>query len=331
MEYKSNIDYYYWKKLPWIEKYRPNKLNNLIGQKHIVRTLKVFIYNDNLPNMLFYGIPGIGKTSAILACAREIYGEFTDVMTMEKNASNDRGIITIRQDIKTFASTKNLYNFKHKLVILDEADSMTPEAQSALRVVMEKYIHNVRFCLICNQSSKIIPSIQSRCTRFRFKPVSDSDNALFLKKIIKHENINCTNDGINNIIKISNGDLRKSLNILYTLSKNLDEINKDNTYLFLAYPNRDDILTMISYMFNKNFIQSYTYIVDIINKKKLLLYDIIHNIHHYIEKEIKLPLKVKMFLYNSLADIEFRLSFDTSEKIQIGSLVSYFQIAKTYF
>ena len=156
--------------LPWIEEYRPKKINDVIDHIDIIRILKKFIESKNLPNLLFYGSPGTGKTSTILALAKEMYTTSYDSMVLEKNASNDRGIFFIRSDIKNFASTKIIDSkFKYKLIILDEVDAMTIEAQTALRFIMDEYFDNVRFCLICNYVSKLIYNIQSRCMKFRFK------------------------------------------------------------------------------------------------------------------------------------------------------------------
>ena len=148
--------------LPWVEKYRPSVLQELISHEDIIRTIRKFISEEKLPHLLFYGPPGTGKTSTILACAKELYSpkEFNS-MVLELNASDDRGINVVRNQILSFASTRTIFNSGYKLVILDEADAMTNDAQNALRRIIEKYTDNVRFCLICNYLSKIIPALQS--------------------------------------------------------------------------------------------------------------------------------------------------------------------------
>ncbi len=150
--------------LPWVEKYRPSALEELISHDDIIKTIRKFISEDKLPHLLFYGPPGTGKTSTILACAKEIYSpkEFNS-MVLELNASDDRGINVVRGQILSFASTRTIFNKGvAKLIILDEADAMTNDAQNALRRIIEKFTDNVRFCLICNYLSKIIPAVQSR-------------------------------------------------------------------------------------------------------------------------------------------------------------------------
>ncbi len=142
---------------------------------------------DRLPHLLFYGPPGTGKTSTILACARKLYGKNLSSMVLELNASDDRGINVVRDEIKTFCSTKQLFSSGFKLVILDEADAMTNVAQNALRRVIEQYTRNVRFCIICNYVGKIIPAIQSRCTRFRFAPLQEAHIQSRLQFILDQE------------------------------------------------------------------------------------------------------------------------------------------------
>ena len=155
--------------LPWVEKYRPKNLDDLISHTQIRETLNRFISQNNLPNLLFYGPPGTGKTSTMVACARKLYGSAASYMMIELNASDDRGINTIRNTVKTFAESHSPISCEigFKLVILDEADAMTKDAQAALRRMMEKFSNTTRFCLICNYVSRIIAPITSRCAKFR--------------------------------------------------------------------------------------------------------------------------------------------------------------------
>ena len=168
--------------LPWMEKYRPNNINEIISHHQNITTIKKLLLGDALPHLLFYGSPGTGKTSTILALAKEIYGDNIRLMVMKLDASDDRGINSVREDIKGFAEKSNMFQKGVKLIILDEADSMTFDAQFALRRIIEKYSTSVRFCLICNYENKIIPAIKSRCANFRFNPISKPD----LIKIIKY-------------------------------------------------------------------------------------------------------------------------------------------------
>ena len=179
--------------LPWVEKYRPAALQELISHEDIIKTIRRFISEEKLPHLLFYGPPGTGKTSTILACAKELYSakEFNS-MVLELNASDDRGINVVRGQILNFASTRTIFNSGFKLVILDEADAMTQDAQNALRRIIEKFTDNVRFCLICNYLSKIIPALQSRCTRFRFGPLDPEQIMPRLVHVCEQESVDVT-------------------------------------------------------------------------------------------------------------------------------------------
>jgi replication factor C subunit 3/5 len=210
--------------LPWVEKYRPDKISNIIAHEQILNTLSTLMEKNNFPHVIFYGPPGTGKTTTILACAKHMYGDSYTNMVLELNGSDDRGINVVREQIKDFSQSEifsnevfNVNKKKHKLVVLDEADSMTYDAQFALRRVIETYTNTTRFCLICNYSTKIIPSLQSRCITFRFSPIPILDHIKHIEKIVKLEKINTNTEVINEIIKLSDGDMRKSLNILQSL------------------------------------------------------------------------------------------------------------------
>lgn len=219
--------------LPWIEKYRPNTLDDLIAHTEIISTINRLVDANSLPHLLFYGPPGTGKTSTILACARRLYGNNLSSMVLELNASDDRGINVVRNQIKNFAGTRKLFSSGVKLVILDEADALTRTAQFALRRVIEKYVKNTRFCLICNYANKIIPAIQSRCTRFRFAPLEKFQMSGRLKEIANAENVNITDDGMESILNLCEGDMRKMLNILQSCHMAYPEVNQENVYMYV--------------------------------------------------------------------------------------------------
>lgn len=203
------------KNLPWIEKYRPMTINDVISQTQVIKTLKEAISNNNLSHLLFYGPPGTGKTSAILAASRELYTSDTyKDHVLELNASDERGINIIRKKVKIFSQKTVCKNTKFKLVILDEADSMTLEAQSILRHIIEKYSSITRFCIICNYIDKIIEPLISRCNKFRFYSLDKKSIMCVLKNISNHENIKYSQSVMNYIYKVSNGDLRKAITML---------------------------------------------------------------------------------------------------------------------
>ena len=236
------------KYLLWSEKYRPKRLEKIIGQDNVILSLEKMINNNSLPHLLFYGISGTGKTSTIMSLAKKLYGNNMTMMIMRLDASDDRGINSVREEIKGFAEKMTIFNRGIKLIILDEADSMTFDAQSALRRIIEKYSDNTRFCLICNYENKIIPAIKSRCANFKFNPIDNNFIVTKLTKISKKENLNIDNESLNIIANLSNGDLRKAINLLQSISMRSSKVNKKLCYDVAGYPDDkviDDIFVTL--------------------------------------------------------------------------------------
>lgn len=314
--------------LPWVEKYRPKKLDDLISHVDIISTISKFVKEDRLPHLLFYGPPGTGKTSTILAVAKQIYSpkEFNS-MVLELNASDDRGIGIVRGQVLSFASTRTIFKSGFKIVILDEADAMTRDAQNALRRVIEKFTENTRFCIICNYLSKIIPALQSRCTRFRFGPLTPDQMVPRLQHVIEQEKVNVTEDGMKAVVTLGNGDMRRALNILQCTHMAYESVNEDNVYTCVGHPLRKDIENIVYWILNENFTTSYKNIMELKSAKGLALQDILTQIHLYVHR-IDLPVHIKIHLLEKMAETEYRLASGTSEKIQLSSMISAFQVAR---
>ncbi|KAF9348961.1 Subunit of heteropentameric Replication factor C (RF-C) [Mortierella sp. AD094] len=311
--------------LPWVEKYRPVTLDDLVSHEDITSTIERFIDENRLPHMLFYGPPGTGKTSTILACARKLYGPMWKSMTMELNASDDRGIDVVREQIKNFASTKKIFSSGFKLIILDEADMMTQTAQNALRRVVEKYTRNVRFCIICNYVSKIIPALQSRCTRFRFAPLELSQVDARLDHIVQAESVNITPEGRKALLQLSKGDMRRALNILQACHAGYEIVDEDAVYNCTGNPHPADIETIVNSMLTEDFTTAYSNISYLKTIKGMALQDILTEVYNYLEL-VDMPSNSRVYLLDKMADVEYKLSTGASEKIQLTSLVGSFRI-----
>ncbi|XP_004477112.1 replication factor C subunit 5 [Dasypus novemcinctus] len=314
--------------LPWVEKYRPQTLNDLISHQDILSTIQKFISEDRLPHLLLYGPPGTGKTSTILACAKQLYKdkEFGS-MVLELNASDDRGIDIVRGPILSFASTRTIFKKGFKLVILDEADAMTQDAQNALRRVIEKFTENTRFCLICNYLSKIIPALQSRCTRFRFGPLTPELMVPRLEHVVEEEKVDISEDGMKALVTLSSGDMRRALNILQSTNMAFGKVTEETVYTCTGHPLKSDIANILDWMLNQDFTTAYRNIMDLKTLKGLALHDILTEIHLFVHR-VDFPSSVRIHLLTKMADIEYRLSVGTNEKIQLSSLIAAFQVTR---
>ncbi|KAG5436973.1 hypothetical protein PCANB_001247 [Pneumocystis canis] len=305
--------------LPWVEKYRPEDLEEIVSHQDIIFTIEKFIKKNRVPHLLFYGPPGTGKTSTILACAKKIYGSKFRKQLLELNASDERGIDVVKEQIKNFAIS-NLNSSGFKLIILDEADAMTLAAQNALRRIIEKYTKNVRFCIICNYVNKISPAIQSRCTRFRFQPLSSKEIYHRLDYVIENEKINISEKGKAALIALTHGDMRKGLNILQACHAAYDHIDEDAVYNCVGNPHPEIIELILKSLLNDEFLTCLNTITKIKTERGLALLDIITGVHEALD-ELELPVNLQCHVLDNLATIEYRLSNGASEKIQLSVMI----------
>ncbi|GAA6015678.1 hypothetical protein JCM10207_008169 [Rhodosporidiobolus poonsookiae] len=310
--------------LPWVEAYRPATLDDVVAHQDIISTIDQFISKNRVPHLLFYGPPGTGKTSTILAVARKIYGGGASMRNncLELNASDERGIDVVREQIKNFASTKMTGGGSagFKLIILDEADMMTQAAQSALRRVIEQYTKNVRFCIICNYVNKIIPAVQSRCTRFRFAPLPKIEVERRLNHVVENEKVNLTSDGRQALLKLSRGDMRRALNVLQACHAAYDVTDETAVYQCTGNPEPADIDEIMRSMMNDSFETAYQRISSLKAEKGLALQDIIQGIYDFAQT-VEFAAPTRVYFLDQLAQVEHRLSTGGSEKLQLTALL----------
>lgn len=317
--------------LPWVEKYRPETLDNLAGNEGVVETIRQFIKKRQLPHLLFYGPPGTGKTSTIIAIAKELYGKKYKNMILELNASDDRGIDVVRDQIKMFASTRQMFGGPNselfKLIVLDEADAMTNAAQNALRRIIEKYSQHTRFCILANYTHKLNPALISRCTRFRFSKVDDAAAHKFLETVIANEHVKISPAALDALVKQSNGDMRRNLNVLQACAARCDgEIQPADIFECVGSPDPQDIETMVHSLLTDDWAQCYPLVNKIKQEKGLALADMLSMIAKLMV-DVEIPELARGKILAGLAEIEYRLSNGGSEKIQTTGMIGVVRTA----
>lgn len=306
----------------WTEKYRPKTLDELKGHEDIVLRLKGFVERKNLPHLMLAGPPGTGKTSGLLALANDLFGSNNVARNLlEMNASDDRGIDAIRTKVKEFARTASYGGVPFKIICLDEADSLTSAAQHALRRTMERYVRTSRFALICNYSSKIIEPIQSRCAIFRFKPLDEASMKEFLVHICNNENLAFDKEGIETVLYISEGDLRKAINILQSTAASGKSIERVTVLRTVGHADPERIREMLHQALKGDFNKARETLQYLILEYGLSGTDVTHQIYREIPS-LSLPDLQKLGITEYLAEVDFRISEGASSNIQLSSFLA---------
>jgi replication factor C small subunit len=305
----------------WTEKYRSRSLKDMVDQEEIVDRLKSFVKVKNVPHCIFAGPPGTGKTTAALCLAHDLYGSSYREYVMELNASDERGINVVRETVKTFARTKSIGEVSFKILILDEADNMTGDAQQALRRTMERYTETARFILIANYSGKIIEPIQSRCAPFRFTYLPREHAVNWIKRIAENENLKIKEDGLEAILEISGGDLRKAANILQTAASIGKPIDEETVYSVVGRANPADVQGMLLTALNGDFVEARKKLREMLLKYGLAGTDIIGQIHSETFR-LNVPDKWKVKLADIIGEVDFRLLQGSNEEIQLSALLA---------
>ncbi len=311
--------------LPWIEKYRPEKLSDVVGQKNITTRLESYVKNNTMPNLMFSGPAGVGKTSCAVALAKGLFKESFSQNFLELNASDERGIDVVRETIKDFARTL-AFDSGFKIIFLDESDALTNDAQQALRRTMEKYSRTCRFILSCNYSSKILEPIQSRCVVYRFNHLSAKDVEGKIKSVAEKEKVEIDSKAIEAIVYVSEGDLRKAVNVLQAASSLGEKVTEKIIYDVSSRARPEEVKQMIQLALAGKFLEARAALDKLMYEHGMSGEDVIVQLHRELvgmdEKEVSGNQKIE--LLDKVGEYNFRLVEGANERIQLEALLAQF-------
>jgi len=310
----------------WTEKYRPEKFPDVVGQEEIIKRVRSLTNSLNIPHLLFAGPAGTGKSTLALVVVKELYGNNWRDNYLELNASDERGIQIVREKVKNFARTKSLGNVPFKIIFLDEADALTPEAQQAFNRTMENYSHTCRFIMSCNYSSKIIDPIQSRCAVFRFRLLERKDIESIIKKICEMERLTISPEAVEMLYEGSDGDCRKCINILQSTASISTNITTDLISTMLASSRPKDIRISLDYALSGDFQNAKEKMLDVMLKESISGEEVIKMIQREIW-ELPVEPELKVRLTEKTGETEFRMVEGSDPFVQIQALLASFVLA----
>jgi replication factor C small subunit len=310
----------------WIEKYRPQKLADIVGQDEIVERLSSYVRSGNLPHLLFTGSAGVGKTTAAVTLAREFFKDNWQRNFKEMNASDERGIDVVRNQIKEFARTGRDGDVPFKILFLDEADALTTDAQAALRRTMESYAQTCRFILSCNYSSKIIDPIQSRCAIYRFKPLGPEAVREEVRRIASREGLTITNEAMEAIVYIAQGDMRKAINAVQGAAIISSSIDEKRVYSITSTARPDEIDELLALSLKGDFDGAESLLAQLLHERGIAPNELINQMYRALLKR-EMDRRLKVQLIDHLGEADFRLSEGANSDIQMEALIARFVLS----
>ena len=313
----------------WTEKFRPKTFDEVKGQQEIVKRVEAFVKGKNMPHLLFAGPAGIGKTTLSLVVARAFFGDEWRENFLELNASDERGIDVVRVKVKDFARTRALGDVPFKIIYLDECDALTKEAQQALRRTMENYTQTCRFILSCNYSSKIIDPIQSRCTVFRFKPLSKEDILTIIGTIAKKEHLTIEEDAKGALFDVSGGDVRRLENVLQSSAAITKDITSKLIYSIASYARPGEVQQILQSCTQADFKKAKEQLLKTMLDYGLAGLDVIKQLQQAIWKLEGVADRQKLEMSKACGEIEFRMIEGADEFVQLESLLATFILIST--
>lgn len=309
----------------WVEKHRPSTLEEVVNQGEIVSRLQAYVKRGSLPHLLFAGPAGTGKTTCAIALARDLFGEDWRGNFGELNASDERGIDVVRTTIKDRARMAPIGGHGFKIIFLDEADHLTNDAQAALRRTMEMYTRTARFVISVNYSSRIIAPIQSRCALFRFRPLKPEDVKTYVDRVAKAEGLKVTDDGMEALVYVAQGDLRRATNALQVAAALSDRVDADSLYRAAGAARPEDVRGLLETALKGDFLGARSQLDDLLIEFGLAAEDLLAEIYRAVY-DLSVPDETKVEMVDRIGEADYRLLQGSNARIQLESLLAGFAL-----